>query len=85
MECSIVAGKIIGILHGKEAVLNKSMYTLKELSSELEISIRSLREYIKQGALNATKAGRSYLVTPKALDRFVDSGVVISKYGLGKG
>ncbi len=61
------------------------MYTLKELSSELQISIRSLREYIKQGALHATKAGRSYLVTPKALDRFVDSGVVISKYGLGKG
>ncbi|MCP4354013.1 MAG: helix-turn-helix domain-containing protein [Desulfobacterales bacterium] len=48
-------------------------YTLKELSSDLDISIGALRKYVKQGVLRASKVGRSYLVTSADLDKFLEA------------
>jgi len=39
-----------------------SIYNLKALSEKLEISVRTLREYIKRGELTASKIGRAYYV-----------------------
>ncbi len=70
---------------GKETVLSSDLYTLREISTQLDMSIRSLREYIRNGKLGAFKIGRSYMVSSDALDRFIDAGVVLSTFGLGKG
>ena len=49
-----------------------STYTLKELSVDLDISIGSLRKYVNQGVLRASKVGRSYIVTSADLDKFLE-------------
>ena len=65
--------------------MEPTAFSLKDLSNDLEISIRILRDYIKQGTLSASKVGRSYMVTEDALNDFLDMNVVLSRYGLGKG
>lgn len=60
-------------------------YTLKELSKELKISIRMLRDYIRQGQLKAARHGRAYKVSPYALEEFLNAGVVLSHFGVGEG
>ena len=40
----------------------QSIYDLNGLSQMLKISIRTLREYIKDGKLKAKKIGRTYSV-----------------------
>ncbi len=65
--------------------MEKRMYSLKDLSEALEINVRFLRDYIKQGRLRASKIGRSYWVSHQALESFLDQNVVISSFGIGKG
>ncbi len=60
-------------------------YTLDEISRDLEISVRSLREYIRLGVLPAQKVGRRYYVSPESLHAFLDADVVLSHFGIGKG
>ena len=50
----------------------KSVYDLKDLSKKLKISIRTLREYIKNGKLKAKKIGRAYYITKPNLMAFLD-------------
>jgi predicted site-specific integrase-resolvase len=47
------------------------VYDLKALSDKLNISIRTLREYIKRGDLEARKIGRAYYVTEPNLLAFL--------------
>ena len=42
-------------------------FDLKELSQEINISIRTLRRYIRQRRLDVTLVGRSYYVTETEL------------------
>ena len=49
------------------------VYDLKELSGKLNISIRTLREYIKKGKLKAKKIGKAYYVTEPNLMAFLGS------------
>lgn len=49
------------------------IYNLKDLSIKLRITVRTLREYIKQGRLKARKIGRAYYVTEPELMTFLDS------------
>lgn len=42
-------------------------YTLDEISQQYDVSTRSLRKYIKQGRLRATRIGRCLKVTHQAL------------------
>ena len=65
--------------------MEKESYTLRELSEELVMTVRALRMYIRQGTLNARKVGRTYLVSKMALNDFLRAGVVLSKFGVGRG
>ena len=49
------------------------VYDLKSLSDKLNISIRTLREYIKRGELKAKKIGKAYYVTEPNLMAFLES------------
>lgn len=51
--------------------MEKVRYTLKELSSDLSVSVKDLRKYVNKGILSASKVGRSYLVTHADLDDFM--------------
>ncbi|QTA89446.1 helix-turn-helix domain-containing protein [Desulfonema magnum] len=56
-------------------------YTLKELSKDLDIDVKVLREYIKKGHLRASKVGRTYLVSSVDLKAFLDTDIAFSKRG----
>ena len=46
------------------------IYKLQDLVEILQVSVRTLREYIKRGELRAVKIGRNYLIRPQDLDDF---------------
>ena len=49
------------------------VYDLKDLSVKLKLSVRTIREYIKDGRLKAKLIGRSYYVTEPCLLSFLDA------------
>ena len=51
----------------------KPVYDLKELSQMVNLSIRTLREYVKSGKLKVKKIGRAYYVNQTNLSAFLDS------------
>lgn len=50
-----------------------TLYNLKDLAAQLDVSVATLRSYIEQGRLQAIKVGRSYRVTEEALKTFLRS------------
>jgi excisionase family DNA binding protein len=58
--------KIDGRMARKEIII----YKLQDLVEILQVSVRTLREYIKRGELRAVKIGRNYLIRPQDLDDF---------------
>lgn len=46
-------------------------YTLQEIADLLHMHINSIRNYVKQGKLPASKVGRSYLVKEEYIERLV--------------
>lgn len=57
----------------------ETRYTLKEISKDLNIKVKTLRSYISQGILIANKVGRTYLVRASDLDKFLENNAVLSK------
>lgn len=55
-------------------IAGTTVYTLKEISSQLGVSVAALRGYIDEGRLAATRVGRSYRVTEEALRKFLGAG-----------
>jgi len=55
-------------------------YTLKELSDELEISVKTLRKHVKNGLLGAAKIGRTYFVSSEELDKFIERTTIRRNY-----
>lgn len=49
---------------------NLTLYDLEELSSLLNITVISLREYIKKGKIRAQKLGKRYFITQEALNEY---------------
>lgn len=49
----------------------KTYYTVKDAAETLHMSVRQIREYIKQGRIEANKVGRAYLIAEDSLTRFV--------------
>ena len=49
---------------------NLTLYDLEELSVLLNITVFSLREYIKKGKLNAQKMGKRYFITQESLNEY---------------
>ena len=50
------------------------VYTLKELEILLQVTQRTLYNWIKDGKLKAFKAGREWRVTKDALEDFTQTG-----------
>lgn len=55
-------------------------YSLKEISSDVAISVRELRKFINAGELNARKIGRAFAVTSADLDDFLNTQFPISSH-----
>ena len=53
---------------------NSDVYTLEELAELLQVTRRSLYNWIKSGKLKAFKAGREWRVTGEAVDEFTTHG-----------
>ncbi len=52
---------------------NLILYDLEELSNELDITVFSLREYIKKGRLRAQKMGKKYFVTQDSINEYFNT------------
>jgi len=48
------------------------LYTVQELSKLLDVTIITLREYIRQGKLRGQKVGGKWIVTYDSLKEFLD-------------
>lgn len=55
-------------------IAGTTVYTLREISTQLGVSVAALRSYIEAGRLEATRVGRSYRVTEPGLQRFLGLG-----------
>jgi len=50
------------------------VYTLEEIVQLLQVTRRTIYNWIKDGKLKAFKAGRKWLVTREALNEFTQNG-----------
>lgn len=48
-----------------------TLFSLQEISKEMDISVQTLRRYIKDGKLIAQKVGNNYFVTEENLKKFL--------------
>lgn len=53
------------------------VYTLKEVEDLLQVTQRTLYNWIKDGKLRAFKAGRQWRVTKEALEEFTQTGTAL--------
>jgi len=51
----------------------KEFYTLEQLSTELNITVRTLREEIKDGKLKASKTGNRYVIQREDIKKWLDN------------
>lgn len=58
---------------------NLVLYDLEELSHELDITVFSLREYIKKGRLRAQKMGKKYFVTQDSINEYFNTSDIEEK------
>jgi excisionase family DNA binding protein len=50
---------------------NVKVYTIEELSKVLDVNIRTLRTYIKNGKIKGVKMGRKVYIAEKFLEDFL--------------
>ena len=50
------------------------VYTIEELVTLLQVTRRTIYNYIKEGKLKAVKMGKYWRVTEKCLEEFLSSG-----------
>ncbi|NLI08453.1 MAG: helix-turn-helix domain-containing protein [Thermotogaceae bacterium] len=48
------------------------LYDLEELSEKLQINIRSLRKWIREGKIKAKKVGVKYYITEQSLSEYFE-------------
>ena len=53
----------------------KEVYSLHELEELLQVTQRSLYNFIKEGRLEAFKVGREWRVSSEALEKFTKGGL----------
>ena len=51
----------------------QEFYTLEQLSTELNITVRTLREEIKDGKLKASKTGNRYVIQREDIKKWLDN------------
>lgn len=54
------------------------VYDLNEVCELLKMNIQTIRIYIKEGKLKASKIGRKYIITEDDLKEFIESQRVTS-------
>ena len=64
-------------------IAGTTVYTLKEISEQLDVSVVTLRIYIDEGRLKAVRLGRKYRVTQEALQDFLQSRPATSNDEMG--
>ena len=47
-----------------------NLYTLDDVAQQLQVHVRTVRRYVREGRLPARRVGRQYLVTPEDLKAF---------------
>ncbi len=50
----------------------KEFYTLEQLSKEINIAIPSLRKFIKEGELKASKLGTKYVISREDIKKWLE-------------
>lgn len=55
------------------------VYNLKEVVKLLGLNIQTIRQYIKEGKLKASKVGTHYMVTDEAIKEFLKANEVKPK------
>lgn len=55
------------------------VYNLKEVVKLLGLNIQTIRQYIKEGKLKASKIGTHYMVTQEAIQEFLKANEVKPK------
>lgn len=54
----------------------KEFYTLEQLSKEINIAIPSLRKFIKEGELKASKLGTKYVISREDIKKWLEENKV---------
>lgn len=54
----------------------KEFYTLEQLSKEINITIPSLRKFIKEGELKASKLGTKYVISREDIKNWLEENRV---------
>lgn len=54
----------------------KEFYTLEQLSKEINIAIPSLRKFIKEGELKASKLGTKYVISREDIKKWLEENRV---------
>ena len=49
-----------------------ALYDLEELSEKLQVNVRSLRRWIREGKIKAKKVGVKYYVTEQSLNEYFE-------------
>jgi excisionase family DNA binding protein len=55
-----------------DVAVSKQYYSVEEIANILEVSIDTVRNWIKQGRLEAFKVGRDYRISQEQFDRFMN-------------
>lgn len=58
------------------------VYTVEEVANSLDMNSRTIREYIKNGELTASKIGRKYIITQQSYETFILDNQVNNKGAL---
>jgi excisionase family DNA binding protein len=56
-----------------QAESNNNLLTPEQVASILQLHILTIYGYIREGKLDAIRLGRSYRITPKDLEQFIES------------
>lgn len=54
----------------------KEFYTLEQLNKEINIAIPSLRKFIKEGELKASKLGTKYVISREDIKKWLEENRV---------
>lgn len=54
-------------------VKEQDYYTLKQIAEMWEMNLQTIRIYVKNGELKASKVGKQYIVSKENLKEFVES------------
>lgn len=54
-------------------IINKHLYTVEEVAERLDLHVKTVRRFIRDGRLPAKRIGKEYRITASALDEFAGS------------